>query len=346
MCSPGAAGHTGPGNPPKGTDHSIQEAFHQETRNNFMGWQEGIKNKPVCWNRGGFHKRCVCHWSWAPSGHCLPEMCSHHQIIWVLMCLLPKPLRPVRSPGEVLLALLIEDHSVLLVQSALRAVLAPLKGRQPSAAALLFLILVRRNRWVVLTTPKCGHAGISSLSSSVWKRPRSFPGQGGGLPPPHQPTFPAAGCWALKPEPCFSSTIQSGLGCEHLSILLTLCRCFQGSVCVIPLAGGAVVIMSRFGAGHRANENFLPLGFPASLQSLHPRSQGWGKLEEEFQCRGAVPRSAFCPFFVPWMVGLTPQPRPEIPLHEGNQDREIQNILKWVQRCSSAKATGQNRSNE
>lgn len=48
MCSPGAAEHTSPGNPPKGTDQSIQEAFHQENENNSMGWQEGIKNKPIC----------------------------------------------------------------------------------------------------------------------------------------------------------------------------------------------------------------------------------------------------------------------------------------------------------
>lgn len=42
-----------------------------------------------------------------------------------------------RSP--VCSSLLIEDHSVLLVQSALRTpALASLKGEQPSAAALLF----------------------------------------------------------------------------------------------------------------------------------------------------------------------------------------------------------------
>lgn len=149
------------------------------------------------------------------------------------------------------------------------------------------------------------------------------------LPLTH-PHFPIAGCCALKPEPCFSSTIQYGLGSEYLNILFMLCRCFQGSVCVIPQAGGAVVIMSRFSGGCRADENFLPLGFHASLQSGHPRSQGWKKLREELQCWGGVPKSAFCPFFVPWMAGLTPQLCPKLPLHECSQDREIQNILKEI----------------
>lgn len=47
MCSPRAAEHIGPGNRPKGSDQSIQEAFHQETRNNCRGWQEGSKNKAI-----------------------------------------------------------------------------------------------------------------------------------------------------------------------------------------------------------------------------------------------------------------------------------------------------------
>lgn len=36
-CSPGAAEHPGPGCRPKGTEQSIQEAFHQGTRNNCRG---------------------------------------------------------------------------------------------------------------------------------------------------------------------------------------------------------------------------------------------------------------------------------------------------------------------
>lgn len=68
---------------------------------------------------------------------------------------------------------------------------------------------------------------------------------------------------------------------------------------VIPQAEGAMSIMSRYGGACRANENSLALGFQASLESLHPGSQGQGKLMEEFQCRVAVPRSKFWPFFVP-----------------------------------------------
>ena len=90
----------------------------------------------------------------------------------------------------------------------------------------------------LLTVPKCGHAVISFVSSSSWKRLcgglSSFHGQEEGLPPP-LPPLPSP-CRVLsahiKLDPCFSNNIKSRLGCEHLSILLILCRCFQDSVCV------------------------------------------------------------------------------------------------------------------
>lgn len=250
-----------------------------------MGWQEGIKNKPICWTVVGFIKGvsitgaglflataflkcaaiirssgCWCVYSQSHSGQSDP-------------------------PGEVLFALLVEDHLVLLGQSALRtAGLTQGQEAQCSCPAFLFLVLVRRNWQILPTTPKCGHAGISFHSPSIWKGSGVSQDKEKAFFPITHPHFPLAGCWVLKPEPCFSSTIQSGLGCEHLNILLMLCRCFQSSVCVILQAGGAVVIMSRFSGGCRANENFLPLGFHAPLQALHPRSQGWGKLMEELQC--------------------------------------------------------------
>lgn len=295
MCSPGAAEHTSPGNPPKGTDQSIQEAFHQENENNSIGWQEGIKNKPICWTMVAFIKGmsvtgaglflataflkcaaiiirssgCWCAYSQSHSGQSdlLEKACLLFSLRLTWCFWSSQTLRTGLTQGQ---------------------------AAQCCCPAFLFLILVRRSWQIMPTTPKCGHADVSFLS---------FPGQGEDLPLPHSPSLSHCRCWA---ELCFSSTVQSGLVCEHLNLLFMLCRCFQGSVCVIPQAGGAVVIMSRFSGGCRADKNFLPLEFQASLQSLHPRSQGWGKLREELQCWGAVPRGAFCPFSVPWMVGLTP----------------------------------------
>lgn len=152
----------------------------------------------------------------------------------------------------------------------------------------------------LLMIPECGYAVISFISSPTWKRLcgglSSFRGQEEGLPPllPPSPSPFKVLSTHIKPEPCFSNKIKSRLGCEHLSILLIFCRCFQSGVCQLLLSlrlKGAMSIVSSYGGACRAKENLFPLGFHGSLQSLHPGSQGQSKLMEEFQCSVAVPRS-------------------------------------------------------
>lgn len=184
MCSPGAAKHTGPGNLPKGTDQSVQEAFHQETRNNFMGWQEGIKNKPICWTMVAFINGVSVTGAFWP----LPEnvqVSSDHLGAGVLIT------KGAQASQISWKSPVCSSHWISLGAFgpvSTENFCAGLTQGQCCCPAFLFLILVRKNWWILITTPNCGHADISFLSSSIWKS-RSFQGQGEDLCSPHPPSL-------------------------------------------------------------------------------------------------------------------------------------------------------------
>lgn len=169
MWSPRAVEHSGPGNRPKGTDQSIQEAFHWETRNNCRGWQEGIKNKPIHWTAVAFMKGvclssvlvslCYHFWNVQPSSEHLDAGVLYYQSHW-------DQYRSSHREVKAWSSLLIKDHTALLAKLALwTSALASLKGKQPIAAAAASL--GKQKAFFPLSHPRLSPQGVG-CSNWTW----------------------------------------------------------------------------------------------------------------------------------------------------------------------------------
>lgn len=106
-------------------------------------------------------------------------------------------------------------------------------------------------------------------------------------------------------------------------------------------------IMSRYGGACRAKGNLLPLGvlgFTSVVASWLPGTrQTHGRVSMLSSTKKQI-LPLLCA--IHGRTGVVPQPHPKFPLCEDSQGGEIQNRLKGIQRRSSARAAGRNRSNE